>query len=429
MAKRGQVSIFILLGILLLLIVGFFVFFTEQFTLIPVVEDEATQNIRTLFSQCLETQLPRAISSLALHGGYYIPPPYPVEEYLIGNTTLVPYYFINGTTTLPSQEDIQKQLALAFEKYIPECNNFTSYPYPVSVSLASLDVETMLKPTSVEATVILPLTIHYEDKTTTIDTFSIEVDSSLSKLYTNALNITEEQTQNPRELCFSCLSSIAADAELYLGMVETGNENQYTIIYILNERDPAAEPLSFYFAHTFFLQQHAAPALSIVPLEKQEALIGYPFSYTVTATQQDVTFSDDSSVFNINPNGTIAFTPDKEDVGMWIVTITATSSAGQNATEVFILEITDVIASSLFVEPLPYFVAHVGEVFNYTVNATSDQPLFFYDDTDLFEINYKTGEISFTPTGDAVGEHTFTITVVDDLGNHIDEEGYLVVTK
>lgn len=429
MAKRGQVSIFILLGLLIVLFIGFFLFFTEQVPLLSVVEDEATQNVRALFSQCLEMQLQEAISSLALHGGYSTTPPHPVETYFIGNTSL-PYYFINGTTSIPSSEDIEEQLAIAFEMSMIQCNNFTDYPYPISASLASLGAEIVLKPTSVAATVTFPLSIQQERKVTTIDKFMIEVDSSLSKLYTVAVNITEEQAKNPRELCFSCLSTLSQDAQLYLGIIESLDENQYTLIYILNERVQTAEPRSFYFAHTFFIQPRAASLFSIASIEKQEAIIGYPFSYTVAASQQEVTFSDDSPVFDIDPKtGMIAFSPDREDIGAWIVTITATSSAGEIATESFIMEVSDVVASSLSVEPLPYFVAHVGEIFNYTVNATSDQSIFFYDNTYLFEINYKTGEISFTPTEDAVGEYSFTITVVDDLGNHIDEEGYLVVTQ
>ena len=38
----------------------------------------------------------------------------------------------------------------------------------------------------------------------------------------------------------------------------------------------------------------------------------------------------------------------------------------------------------------------------------------FYDDTDLFEINNKTGLITFVPTNEELGEHIIKVDVKDN---------------
>jgi hypothetical protein len=64
-----------------------------------------------------------------------------------------------------------------------------------------------------------------------------------------------------------------------------------------------------------------------------------------------------------------------------------------------------------------HVVATEGETFIYKVNLLNFDPntnLTFSDDTDLFDINPTTGDISFTPSEDDVGTHIVTITVTDD---------------
>ena len=58
-----------------------------------------------------------------------------------------------------------------------------------------------------------------------------------------------------------------------------------------------------------------------------------------------------------------------------------------------------------------------GTLFTYDVNATSpsNNITYFYDDTELFDIDKATGLISFTPTEDNVGVHIITISARHDI--------------
>jgi uncharacterized membrane protein len=64
-------------------------------------------------------------------------------------------------------------------------------------------------------------------------------------------------------------------------------------------------------------------------------------------------------------------------------------------------------------------VADEGETFSYTVSIENYDPqntYTFADNTELFDINPTTGNITFKPSGDDVGTHVVTITVTDDEG-------------
>lgn len=58
-----------------------------------------------------------------------------------------------------------------------------------------------------------------------------------------------------------------------------------------------------------------------------------------------------------------------------------------------------------------------GDYFTYDVNATSpsSDTIYYYDDTELFDINHTSGLISFTPTEDNVGVHVVTVSARHDI--------------
>ncbi len=67
----------------------------------------------------------------------------------------------------------------------------------------------------------------------------------------------------------------------------------------------------------------------------------------------------------------------------------------------------DPVSDQSATEELPFY---------FKANASDPNPsdiLRFTDNTDLFDINFYTGEISFTPTNEDVGEHQITITATD----------------
>ena len=71
------------------------------------------------------------------------------------------------------------------------------------------------------------------------------------------------------------------------------------------------------------------------------------------------------------------------------------------------------------IEPVGDLTAEVGKELSYNVMATDvdlGDTLTFSDDTEIFDIDPNTGEISFTPSGKNAGVHYVTITATDSEG-------------
>jgi PKD repeat protein len=146
------------------------------------------------------------------------------------------------------------------------------------------------------------------------------------------------------------------------------------------------------------------------------------FTLKINATDAEgdiITFIDNSPLFEIHEeSGLIQFTPTNDDVGEYYVTITASDEDGGFSTIVILLKIIN--------ENDPPYLDYIGPLsayedtlFTFTVSANDidfDDVLTFSDDTDLFEINWQTGLISFTPTNDDVGARFVFITATDSEG-------------
>jgi hypothetical protein len=160
----------------------------------------------------------------------------------------------------------------------------------------------------------------------------------------------------------------------------------------------------------------------IIPIEDQIAYIDESYTYDVNTTipnDQNVTFYDNTSLFDINMNtGLIFFTPDEDDEGIYYINITVVSICGViRDSEIMKLTITHRNRPP-DLDPIPDFVINQSELFIYDVNASDPDgdTLFFGDNTTMFQINSNTGVIYFTPVQNDVGNNSVLIWVLDGRG-------------
>ncbi len=137
------------------------------------------------------------------------------------------------------------------------------------------------------------------------------------------------------------------------------------------------------------------------------------------AEGDEVSFSDDTDMFNIDPvSGLIQFVPTNDDVGYKLVTITASDDDGGTATVNLLIVVTDENDPPVLQEIGPQ-IAVEYQRYTFTVSANdidSGDMLTFSDSTSLFEIDRYTGVINFIPANHHVGEYIVTITVTDSKG-------------
>jgi uncharacterized protein (TIGR03790 family) len=164
-----------------------------------------------------------------------------------------------------------------------------------------------------------------------------------------------------------------------------------------------------------------APLLS--PIGDQNSLEDQVFVLQVIASDEDLgdslRYYDDSDLFQIDRNtGKIAFTPTNDDVGDHSIIIMVKDESDSMDSELFTLTVKNINDP-----PILTFTSVVSidedEYFTMTVEAEDEDvgdPLTFSDDTEIFDIDSQTGEISFTPVNEDVGSHSINISVRDSYG-------------
>lgn len=154
-----------------------------------------------------------------------------------------------------------------------------------------------------------------------------------------------------------------------------------------------------------------------------------PFSFTATASDIDAgdsfTFSDNTTLFDIDAiSGMISFTPTNEDVGVHVVNISVIDENGGIGYQEIVIIVENVNDPPVIPDTVKNDLSQdiemdAGDSFTYTIvvdDVDGDDELTFSDDTELFDINPSTGEISFSPTAEDAGTHTVTITITDSQG-------------
>jgi hypothetical protein len=290
-----------------------------------------------------------------------------------------------------------------------------------------MTVVSKLLESSADITINIPLTITDNNEVYTIEVLNINVPTNLLSLYAAAQLMTEQQHVDINRICVTCLARIAEENQLNINSEEFATEETYNVLYKLQDVTEKGPVFSFMYVFSF---SEKTSSLNLLSIPNQEAIIGYTFTYTAFASGENVQYTDDSDLFDIDSDtGIISFVPTKEDIGTFIITITVKDKLNQTDKQSFVFTVKNIVSSDLSVEPLPYFIAEVGNSFEYKMNATSNYTVYFSDDTTLFDIDLKTGEINFTPIESDIGEHGFNITITDTIGNYHVEEGSITVVK
>ena len=130
MNKKGQVTVFIILGILIVATIGTFLILKSSSTTEVVEEKQevvisGTQlsgGVQIFIEQCMKKTAQKAVTFIGERGGYYNLP----EQ--SDNQILLPFYIYKNDKFILSEEELKQQLGLYMEKELPFClRNFVVF--------------------------------------------------------------------------------------------------------------------------------------------------------------------------------------------------------------------------------------------------------------------------------------------------------------
>jgi hypothetical protein len=144
-----------------------------------------------------------------------------------------------------------------------------------------------------------------------------------------------------------------------------------------------------------------------------------PDEDTVTYIESSPTCDFDS--FDQN-TGQITWTPEHTDVGNHSIVFQASDDGGVNAVGIRVTwEVIAVNDAPQFVTSLQTQYSTEEELFTYDIDAIDEEndTIYYYDNTNMFEIDNQTGLINFTPQFSDVGTHIIEINITDGMNSTI----------
>ncbi len=236
MAKRGQIAIFLIVGIVIFLAVSAFIWYRYSFakeTGAEAIEKTRQEGaiINSFVESCLARTANEAVLDNGYNGGYFTLP----EESTTELSADVPYYFKQGEDLSPADEVLAQEIGKYIDAMLILClEDFQAlkkqgygveFEEPVSkVTLTAMKI-------TVQMHMPITLTIGSSKKTASEFTAEIPADNFYQDLAA-AREIVN--TQNGEEICLSCVSSIAAQNNLVITVNPTYDK---TYVYVIEDNN------------------------------------------------------------------------------------------------------------------------------------------------------------------------------------------------
>lgn len=300
--KRGQVTIFLVVGIVILLLSALFFYIFSQIKEAPLeVEAKEAEKIpgvrgtlQSYVENCIKDTVDPSLYLLAIQGGVI----YPERDsnILLTDYGIVNYAWLNGAKGI-SKEKMEKDLAAYLEEYVDLClGNFESFAKQnilIKADYDKIDAGITIKDSIVNAELKLPLKVTLPNNDTIdVDTFTGQVQSSLGKML-----LVVEGLPFP-EINPSMLLSLP-----YQPFIFPYDESVF--IYSITEETGEA-PLSFMFAVRNDFPENKAPSLHYIA--DKTFRVGDRWQETFSAEDADhdqLEFSSDSDLFIVQKDGNI----------------------------------------------------------------------------------------------------------------------------
>jgi len=241
MQKRGQITTFIIIGIMILAIVALFLFLRQDAS--PIEKQRVPSEVGPVsgfVENCLQRIGEEGIITNSLRGGYY--KNFDSQKVQLPGLNFVPVYFNGFSIFVPSDEKLRQELELYVKDNLNKCvNNFES--------LAAFSVE-IQGDVSISRMIIgdEKVSIQYNypllvDGETIIDSFVTEHNLRLGKVMGEVRTLVAQNQLMPDMLCLSCYIDSGVGNGLTFDTIELG---EFVIIIVNDETTRPA--LNFAYA-------------------------------------------------------------------------------------------------------------------------------------------------------------------------------------
>jgi hypothetical protein len=278
LGKKGQVTIFIIVGIVILGIVLGMVYVSQYLVKeeLKVIEEEAgelfmtTSLVKMFVENCLERVGEEGIFYLGWQGGYYQAD----YRHVDFSSVLVPYFYYLDNYYLPDKEVVAEELSSYIMDNLDKCiNNFEVYKERGAViSEDNLVVKSEIVPGKILIEAEYPIKIKRAGAAIALDRFLAEVELDFNEIYNQVSLSLEEQKEAPNAIPLGGITHLA-----YLNdfSFEVDNLADDSVLYFfLFDNTIREEPYVFIYAAKYDWSEEFREDEEIPPVIEEESLAG-----------------------------------------------------------------------------------------------------------------------------------------------------------
>ncbi|MEK6859289.1 MAG: hypothetical protein AABX54_00595 [Nanoarchaeota archaeon] len=251
MKKRGQITVFVILAIVLITAGGIAYYLTKNTNTIddyfshPDVKP-GMDNIKNSVYECMKTTCSDSLDIIGIQGGYYKQP----QEFFDLKGSFLPYYYNRGNFLMPATSEIQNQLGLYVDDNLNSClENIKISDF--SLSYTKPKTKAIINKEDVTFKIDMPILVKKTDKTTRLELKdnSVSIQSKLFEMLEIAKFITDSHKEDPNRLCINCILNIAKERNLYVYMA--GFDYNNTIFISISANQTNVFPSVFQFLNKY----------------------------------------------------------------------------------------------------------------------------------------------------------------------------------
>ena len=235
MLKRGQLTIFIIIGVVM---IGSLAFLAVNKGFFNKLNPEA-DSVSNFVQDCIKQTGENGIFALGLQGGYYSPPNNSVEYG-------IPYYYLDEENLMPSKSEIEGEINSYVNNNLASCINDFSDFSDLTIDAGEMSAVSTIADNNVVFNVDYPVTIRKDESSSLVRDFKVPVQIRLGTIYNSAEKIIQEKMSH-EGICLSCMLDISLENDLKIDVNDY--ENETAIIVISDENSKINDEMfEFVFA-------------------------------------------------------------------------------------------------------------------------------------------------------------------------------------
>jgi hypothetical protein len=222
--KRGQVTIFVIIAILIVAGIVLFFYIQNKTSLLSPTIPRDIQPVYNFVQDCLKEIGENALIKIGEQGGYFLIFDEPSIE------GRIPYYVYEGRNLMPSKEKIETQISGFVKQEVSYCIlNFKDFQRQYNISHNLRRVETKIVNNGISISLDYPITLNKDDSAISLDDFKILLPLDLTKELLVSRAITENIISEKDGFCISCIYDIAQNYGVQVDMLDYGDSTLFSI--------------------------------------------------------------------------------------------------------------------------------------------------------------------------------------------------------